>query len=104
MEKPLGTEGARTLLVTKGIATRSKDATRGAPGLTTRSKKLCLLFDLVCDRSALSWTPSRGADEATLEFQEAALLVGASVTARRPGVTDEVRPVAMLWNAMAYGS
>ena len=27
-----------SLLVTKGIATRSKDATRGAPGLTTRSK------------------------------------------------------------------
>ena len=26
--------------VAKGIATRSKDATRGAPGLTTRSKKL----------------------------------------------------------------
>ena len=27
--------GAGTLLGTKGIATRSKDATRGAPGLTT---------------------------------------------------------------------
>ena len=28
------------LLGTKGIATRNKDATRGAPGLTTRNKKL----------------------------------------------------------------
>ena len=27
-------------MVTKGIATRSKDVTRGAPGLTTRNKKL----------------------------------------------------------------
>ena len=33
-------QGARTLLGAKGIATRSKDATRGSPGLTTRSKKL----------------------------------------------------------------
>ena len=31
---------AWTLLVTKCIATRSKDATNGAPGLTTSSKKL----------------------------------------------------------------
>ena len=33
----------KKLLVTKGIATRCKDATRtllGAPGLTTRNKKL----------------------------------------------------------------
>ena len=30
----------RTLLVTKGVATRSKGATSGAPGITTRSKKL----------------------------------------------------------------
>ena len=29
-----------SLLVTKGIATRSKDATRGTPGLATRKKKL----------------------------------------------------------------
>ena len=28
----------KKLLVTKGIATRSKDATRGAPGLATRNK------------------------------------------------------------------
>ena len=30
----------KKLLGAKGIATSSKDATRGAPGLTTRSKKL----------------------------------------------------------------
>ena len=30
------------LLVAPGIATRSKDATRGAPGLTTSNKKLLL--------------------------------------------------------------
>ena len=34
------TNGARTLLVARCIATRSKDATRGAPGPTTRNKKL----------------------------------------------------------------
>ena len=35
----LGDE-TRTLLGASGIATRSKDATNGAPGLTTRNKKL----------------------------------------------------------------
>ena len=34
------TSSNKKLLVAKGIATRSKDATRGAPGLTTRNKKL----------------------------------------------------------------
>ena len=51
------TRNKRTLLVTKGIATRSKDATRGAPGLTrnkdassfeaipiSNSKKDCLVW------------------------------------------------------------
>ena len=32
----------RTLLGAKDIATRSKDATRGTPGLTSRSKKLLI--------------------------------------------------------------
>ena len=33
----------KKLLGTKGIATRSKDATRGAPGLTTRNKRTLLV-------------------------------------------------------------
>ena len=33
----------KKLLGAKGIATRSKDATNGAPGLTTRNKKLVAL-------------------------------------------------------------
>ena len=43
--KPLLSKGyqqasSKKLLVTKSIATRSKDATRGAPGPTTSSNKL----------------------------------------------------------------
>ena len=34
----------KKLLVTKGIATRSKEATRGAPGITTSNKRTLLVI------------------------------------------------------------
>ena len=48
----------RALLVAKGIATRSKDATRGAPGLTTRNKKLLVTKGIATrnkDATSSSW-------------------------------------------------
>ena len=57
--------GARTLLGARGIASRSKDATNGAPGLTTRNKMLlgfCCCFLLFCEISIRLQGALRGAD------------------------------------------
>ena len=45
------------LLVAKGIATRNKNATRGAPGLTTRSKKLLVTRALLLVKRPLVVKP-----------------------------------------------